>query len=740
VLYLVMAIAMMAPLAPRQLPASGAQDVCNHVCGIIEARHALAEGQFPIRVAPHQNQQTRYPIFQFYGNLPYTVGGALYAVTGANPYRVWKTVVTACLVLGGFFTYRCGRVLTRQPLPAVVAGAVFLTAPYLLTDIHGRFAYCEIVSFTLLPMVFYFAWRSFVRRDMGKVLAGGVAWSCLFLSHNLTFLYASLFFGVFFFSWLWRKKGRKKGSGTFCRNGPEGASHKRCLTPFFAWRKRESGLLCRKPPKTESEPRKLITRWLRVGAAYALGLGLSLWALAPQRQLVPYLPEGLLWPVQDCSWLTPLGVLLAPAVASPVHLPTIYIDSPAHFGLQVGWPILVAVGLALCGLRRGLGYAVQVRLLLLFGMALFATWSPFDFWSALPELFSYVQFSYRLLMFVVLWGALLAALALARSFAGKMLPAHVALAVLALGWTASPYLTPHRADKNLSIDKEIAQPEMGRGGAGVAYTVAGRALVETTLVHPDVDWAAAPTGGLLDPMHFYATGQQSGAFPAPCAGDALRLEGAVVATPKTPLRLTVTMDGQILARPTVPPGPFQLTIPLPACPDKNRVHVAVQGDPISERQEPPHPRMRLSPSYQLTRFALQPGPGRSETRRLVAADQVRPQVTFGHPTTVRLRLSEPSLVQLPVLYYPGLLRLEHNGQRVPVQHLGRFVAVELPPGDHHVRVRFVGIRWANAVSWACWIGVAVAAGALLVRRLLRRRTAQPETEDHAVFLQRREAA
>src|SRR5947207_295888 len=25
----------------------------------------------------------------------------------------------------------------------------------------------------------------------------------------------------------------KKGSGTFCRNGPEGASHKRCLTPFL---------------------------------------------------------------------------------------------------------------------------------------------------------------------------------------------------------------------------------------------------------------------------------------------------------------------------------------------------------------------------------------------------------------------------------------------------------------------------------------------------------------------------
>src|SRR4051794_12180798 len=27
-------------------------------------------------------------------------------------------------------------------------------------------------------------------------------------------------------------RGSKKGTGTFCRNGPKGASHKRCLSPF----------------------------------------------------------------------------------------------------------------------------------------------------------------------------------------------------------------------------------------------------------------------------------------------------------------------------------------------------------------------------------------------------------------------------------------------------------------------------------------------------------------------------
>jgi succinate dehydrogenase / fumarate reductase iron-sulfur subunit len=29
-----------------------------------------------------------------------------------------------------------------------------------------------------------------------------------------------------------KEKGKEKGTGTFCRNGPEGAAHKRCLSPF----------------------------------------------------------------------------------------------------------------------------------------------------------------------------------------------------------------------------------------------------------------------------------------------------------------------------------------------------------------------------------------------------------------------------------------------------------------------------------------------------------------------------
>src|SRR5258706_10090334 len=68
-LYGLLALGMLSPLAADVMPESPAQDLADHVSGIIEARNALAEGQFPIRVAPNQNNRERYPVFQFHGNL-----------------------------------------------------------------------------------------------------------------------------------------------------------------------------------------------------------------------------------------------------------------------------------------------------------------------------------------------------------------------------------------------------------------------------------------------------------------------------------------------------------------------------------------------------------------------------------------------------------------------------------------------------------------------------------------------
>src|SRR5260370_32200053 len=94
------------------MPETGAQDLAKHVSVIVEARNALAEGQFPVRVAPNQNRGERYAIFQFYGNLPYTAGGLLFPA-GGNPYDALKVVGGLARALGRVFTFR--RALWRTP-------------------------------------------------------------------------------------------------------------------------------------------------------------------------------------------------------------------------------------------------------------------------------------------------------------------------------------------------------------------------------------------------------------------------------------------------------------------------------------------------------------------------------------------------------------------------------------------------------------------------------------------------
>ena len=366
--------------------------------------------------------------------------------------------------------------------------------------------------------------------------------------------------------------------------------------------------------------------------------------------------------------------------------------------------------------RLGGKRAVLVRLLALFLLAAVMVWTPFDFWAALPTLFSYVQFSYRLLMFVVLFGSALAAYALALTLEERMRPIHLALTVLAAGFSAAPYLGPHRPEPALSLDKEIAEPNIGRGGACAFFRPGAQCLLATSEVHADVNWAGAETGGLLDSLQHLREGTVWAVLPAPAAGDALRLEGAAVA----PVRLTVAVDDVVLATPQLAAGPFQWTLPLP--PGKDRARVMVRGDPIVEMWPPPHSQPKKTPSYALARLTMERSPAVRDPRKLIPAGQVHAQMAWGHPSVLKLHLAEPSLVQLPVAYYPDLLRVEHNGRRVPVHHLGRFVALELPPGEHEIRVRFVGVRWANWVSLAAWAAVALAALAIVRVRLVGTRS------------------
>ena len=379
-------------------------DRYQHLSVILDARDALREGQFPPRVAPAMGGGRRYAMFQFYGSLPYGVAGALSLLPGVDAHDAWRIVTFLSVTCAGFYAYRCSLSLTRQVWASVVASVVFVAAPYLSTDFRARFAYTEAVSFCLLPAVLYYSLRVFATpRSRGAIVAGGVAWSGVALSHNITYLYGSTLIALFFLT------------------------------------------------LAAGAPGKYVRRMLRVGACYAIGLLLVLWYVVPQLQVLRYIKIAVdnagMTPMATASW-SPLYVLLSPVlITSPTARNTPYM------AIQVGWPILAAVLLAAYHVvrrspfrrapgLRGSAVGLTAPLLLAFALALFITWSPVDFWRYVPRLFYNLQIPYRILMFVVLWGSLLAGLSLAalwRRRVGGMPPGAAWVCIAAAAVAAMPF-------------------------------------------------------------------------------------------------------------------------------------------------------------------------------------------------------------------------------------------------------------------------------------------------------------
>ena len=386
------------------IPPQGS-DRLVHLSGIVEARNALREGQFPPRVAPNLSEKTRYPLFQFYGALPYGVAGGVMLVTGLDAHDAWRVVTFLSVTCAGFYAYRCALLLTRQTWASIVAGAVFVTAPYLSTDFRARFAFTEAVSFCLLPAVLYYSLRAFAARGRGAVVKAGVSWALLALSHSITLLYGSILLGLFALTLL----------------GP-GAG-------------------------------KSMRRLARVAAAYALGMALAAWYVAPQLKVIDVLVM-----TTDNAGASPLGsTAWAPlyALLSPVLTVAPEAKNSPYLGVQVGWPILAAVVLALAHVVRAAaarrrppaalrvpGAGMMARLLAALALAFFVVWSPVDFWRHVPRLLYNLQITYRLLMFVVLWGSLLAGMALAalwRRTPGGMPPGPAWACVLLCAVAAMPF-------------------------------------------------------------------------------------------------------------------------------------------------------------------------------------------------------------------------------------------------------------------------------------------------------------
>ncbi len=195
-LYLLLAIGLLAPMASDSvLPA--ALDHANHTASIVQAKMALDEGQFPLKVAPFQQDGLRYPLFQFYSNTPYLIGALIYKyLTPWNPWLALKLVYLLGLWVAGIFVFKVGSILRFDKSTAVLMGVAYITAPYILINIHARGAYTEAFAQFIIPILSYTSLRLVQQPTRFRFAGASVAWLLLGTSHVITFVYGTSFYLV----------------------------------------------------------------------------------------------------------------------------------------------------------------------------------------------------------------------------------------------------------------------------------------------------------------------------------------------------------------------------------------------------------------------------------------------------------------------------------------------------------------------------------------------------------------
>ena len=120
---------------------------------VVAMGKALRTGQFPVRWVADLGYGYGYPIFNFYGPLPYYFGGSLYAL-GFQGLFATKVMMVAGIVLAGVTMF----VLSSSVFGlygGLLSGMLYVYAPYHAVQLYVRGSVGELWAYGFLPLVLY---------------------------------------------------------------------------------------------------------------------------------------------------------------------------------------------------------------------------------------------------------------------------------------------------------------------------------------------------------------------------------------------------------------------------------------------------------------------------------------------------------------------------------------------------------------------------------------------------------
>lgn len=170
-------------------------DGIQHIARAFGTLESIKEdGLFPNIISSFSND-SGYSWNLFYGPLS-TYGVIIAKFICGGFIGGYKLFAFVCLILSGYYMYKFASKLIQNNNASLLAGILYMTFPYHLTDLYLRNALGEFVSFVFIPLVFLGLYNLFYTEDNNYYLAIGAVG--LLLTHNISTLIVAIF-ALFYF-------------------------------------------------------------------------------------------------------------------------------------------------------------------------------------------------------------------------------------------------------------------------------------------------------------------------------------------------------------------------------------------------------------------------------------------------------------------------------------------------------------------------------------------------------------
>lgn len=165
-------------------------DGIQHIARSFGTYEAIKNGVLFGNIIPSFSNGFGYSWNLFYGSFT-TIGIIILKIISGSYIIAYKLFAYVCMLLSGIFMYKFVSNISQNKNVGLLAGALYIIAPYHLTDLYIRNAIAEFTSFMFIPLVFLGLYNIVNNEDNNYYLAIGALG--LIFTHNISTLYTAIF-------------------------------------------------------------------------------------------------------------------------------------------------------------------------------------------------------------------------------------------------------------------------------------------------------------------------------------------------------------------------------------------------------------------------------------------------------------------------------------------------------------------------------------------------------------------